>query len=62
MTNVDHTPSYSFGIKTDLTKTNDTPAPNAYKASPLENHVSYSFGIKPDEAQSFSSPGNFLVQ
>lgn len=50
-------PAFSFGVRPDLHKANDTPAPNAY-GTPVSNEAKgFSFGIKPEPGSTFTTPG-----
>jgi len=57
------TPRYTFGLRPDINKPNNVPAPGTY--SPEKNVDSmtdtprYTFGLKPDLNKPNNVPGNF---
>jgi Sperm-tail PG-rich repeat len=61
---IDHTPAYSFGMKTVYDKSSSvTPAPGHYQPekAKLDHTPAYSFGIKHNVEQSWSTPGEFFT-
>lgn len=54
------TPQYSFGLKTNISKPNNTPAPGAYNTEKAFNSPQYSFGLKTNIEKPNGVPGLFL--
>lgn len=57
-TNPDQKQGFSFGMRTEIQKSNDSPSPNAYNVVLNNPTTSHSFGIKPKIHKSFNTPGN----
>jgi len=66
---LDTTPKYTFGLKTQLEKPNDVPAPNAYATekvlTALDSTPKYTFGSRTQVEKPADTPGikkfNFLL-
>ena len=58
---MEHLPAYSFGLKTQVEKPSDTPAPNAYKPDKPAHAPEYSFGVKTAVEKPSATPGEFAA-
>lgn len=67
LTALDSTPKYSFGMKTQVEKPNDTPAPDTYKIERSNTIIlyhrspKYTFGIRPEINKPNDTPGTILL-
>ena len=63
---LDGAPKYSFGVKSQIEKPNDTPAPDAYKIERSNTIIlyhrspKYTFGIRPADERPNDTPGMTL--
>lgn len=68
MTALEGTPKYSFGMKTQVEKPNDTPAPGTYKIERSNTIIlydrspTYTFGTRPIIDHSNTNPGKLAKE